>query len=247
MSGIDYELTYFDTTAQLAEDPSFPSAGAQSLASSNVAASLDVSAADLNTTFLFKTDDVDITDVSASDILYAIDYNDAGVVKWPEIAIGNATINSGGTNTAVAAAGTDNIKNDFVRFMAFKMLGSLSKTDIFNNESVLVADMESRNAEIQGNVRGLLALSGTTASPLDNSDEGNTNVVKHLLEQTIAGGEHSRFRDDYTGSVGDFTRFVFKSGDSLKLRVVYSPKQDQPVSGLNAIGTQSYTITLNLN
>ncbi len=245
---VNYELDYFYTTAQLQEDPTFPSAAAQTLPSSTVAASLDVSAADLNTTFLFKTDDVDVTDVSGTDILYAIDYTDAGDVKWPEIAIGNATINSGGTNTEVAAAGTDNIKNDFIRFMASQMLGSLSKTDIFNNESVLVADMVSRNAEIRTNIRNLLLQSGTAASPLDNSSTpAAANVVKHLLEQTIANGEHSRFRDDYTDSVGEFTRFVFKSGDTIKLRVVYSHVNNQPVAGLNTIGTQSYTITLNLN
>lgn len=247
MSSIEYVLAYLDTTAQLTEDPSFPTATAQSLPASTVAASLDVSASDFDNTFLFKTDDADVNDVSGSDIQYAIDYT-GGVVNWPEIAIANATIDSGGTNTAGADAGTNNIKNDFIRFMAFKMLGTVvDKTDLFNNESALVADMVSRNAQIQTGIRDKLASSGTTASPLDNSSEGNANVVKHLLEQTFNAGEAGRFKDDFGSGPDSFTRFKFKSGDSLKIRVVYSPALDQPVSGLNAIGTQSYTITLNLN
>ena len=268
MSNVNFVLEYLDVSG-INLGTSLTQATADGTASftSNAGATISLAASLLNDVFIFQTDASDVTDAIVDDIKYGV--NNASS-NWPsvaDLAYSSAVV---GTNAIVGTAANEanTIAFDLVRSHVKDVFGFAGATDFVSNEEDMRDAVVAVNSDIRDTIVTLLASSGSADTPVtDSTTDGSGNVTRALIEQlaadsdgrkrlTVAGTDEagansmvptSGNRVQSAGGV-DFFKFMFIPGDSLKIRVTYSPKSTEstPITGLGTIQDRSYTIQLNL-
>jgi hypothetical protein len=253
MSNVDFVIEHLAVASSLTVDPSMATGTATLSADAN--ATMTMSASDFDSIFFFAGDSIDLDNVAADDIKYAVDSS-----SWPSITISGASVDE--ADRANSDAGSDQaIKHDLVRHIAQDVFGVANSADFFNNEAELVSDVANRDSGLKSSFASKLDAAGTKAVPLDNGTNTAANVVKSLIEQMANAGVYDRMTNsdgellessnlDETADATSGLKYYnlkFKAGDTIKVKVTYSPASATPLTGAGDIGDHSYTIVITLN
>jgi hypothetical protein len=168
-----------DLETMLGLDPSYGTFNDYDFVSSKSVCNLDVSATKFNDVFLFRSKDA-LLNSTEPDMEYACNsdnwhYDNAAMYTTP-IPISHAEV-----NTSLLVGGTSNnnnitenqIKFDLIRHIAKEITGGYASSDVFANETELIAGVESEDANIDTSIRTKLN-NGLSVGGFDVS--GNTVV-----------------------------------------------------------------------
>jgi len=238
MSAMDFILSdfIFNVTLDLSGvlDTSTPS-----IADASSNATLQIRLSDVSGVFMFRTDATDLTDLPASDILYATD-----ATKWlstmnaaDALTMTNPVITSDVNGTIPDAK--MGVKHDFVRYLAFSLFNTALATDLFNNETDLVTSVRTAFTSVNTQIIDKI----TAANAKTNADTGISNVCRELMLQ-IAKTRPERFANLVIGT-GEAVPVPLMLGDSIRFNVNVSPATGQAnLTGVTAFGARSYGIKL---
>jgi hypothetical protein len=211
----------------------------QGLPDVSAVATIDISASDFSDVFKITIDSSDIDDLSANDVIY--DVSDA---TFPSISYSSATVTSGKVNSTYT---DQSLKKDLVRSIAKAITGGYAASDIFSNESLLLADVVDHDASFSEAFSTILADVSSSTYPAVTDI---LSTAKNLLAVTL-GVESRRntlFADisNATQSGGSITvPLAFVAGDKLVVRIKYDPANDHPNS--TNVTSRTYKVVLNLN
>jgi len=250
MTTYHIEAFDFEFTAEL--DPTIHREDAGVL-SANSTAELNVTETDISAWLRFKTDAVDINDLTnLDDLVFKTNSN-----AWPVDYYANAFTVAEDGNRALPGNsfnGLDHtVEYDRVRWIARDVFANgdvagAFGVDLFNNESALRADIKSFDTNILGQIKTKIAAANGL---LMNNTNANQNIGRAVLLHALNNAT-DRFTnaDLLTNSDRDdagFYPFSFKAGDSIILKVNYVPKKaSEPITGLNDVSEHSYLYKLNV-
>jgi hypothetical protein len=234
-----FELVGLDTSLNLDVSASYEDEIIQQgLPDVSAVAIIDISASEFSDVFKITIDSSDIDDLSANDVLY--DVSDA---TFPDISYSLATVTTGKINSSYT---DQSLKKDMVRSLAKAITGGYAASDIFSNESLLLADVVELDASFSEAFSTLLADVSSSTYPTVTDI---LSTAKNLLAVTL-GVETRRntlFADisNATQSGGSITvPLVFVAGDKLIVRINYNPATDHPNN--TNVTSRSYKVVLNL-
>jgi len=256
---INFYLQGLNEILTLSESANIPSYQLDDI-SSNATITLTngVTAAELQNTFFYRTDEPIILD--ASYVSYYVD-----TTKWSNY---NQTLNPwNGIVTVNPYVQGDNVGKDFLRDLAKQLFGTHLGVDMFTNEQAVYADISSRCDTVATTIITLLQsidVSGTDTGlgqELDdsgryfNDNTSQSNISRELFNTMITNAPQ-RFADvsgsRYNAVEDGFYKIPFVNGDSIsfKLTMFPSTEQDDAVptrgAGTAALKARSYTVTLNV-
>lgn len=201
MSNVDFTLRGLDTEVNLTTTPEYPEVPVTSAILHHYVIKQDISAADLNNIFWFKTTDPDLTTTEgADDMAFAVIKENwvkgtngvgAGAIDFSfSDAVPDDGRDQGGTNDLKEDVG-NYVKNSFLKEigvsrLARQITGGYNNSDIFVNESELVAQYVTLDASVNTTIRNdKLGNGGTFAVPLANDSSGNTNITRELVNYCL--------------------------------------------------------------
>ena len=251
-------LTAFENTKQLTSSATVPLQTSSFSSDAIVTLNTSVSAADLQNTFFFRSDDPILSD--ASFVYYYVDSS-----KWLGF---NDTLNpKNGVVTTNEYVLNDTIGKDFIRHLAAGLFGTYLGADLFTNEDVVNADINIKCDEIATNISNKIAaldLSSGTFTDLIADVSGNKylpdntseeNLGREMFNQLITAAP-SRFVGinnlatgyTYNGVDDGYYKMPIVAGDSITFKVVLQPADGQSAAVLTG-GTateRAYKVTLNV-
>jgi hypothetical protein len=242
-----------------------------------------ISTINLRDMFRFQTDGISVGDVTDTDTKYFIDQIKFAEIFSVENNYGNGQengkriLNPSNINldnkreNFNAITGLDNnnniqgrsqnlIRSDFVRYLAYKLTGSINNTDLFLNENELISDLGEKGYNIHYNhIVPIFQSAGTLLNPLTNSDSSDSNIVRSVLGQ-MASNESSKTRFNASNLVtvnginsaeysikttNEHQPVMFQDGDILEFKYVIFPQNNQEViTGVERFGARTYNIKI---
>ena len=267
VTGYVFEL--FQADISLTEDPSFALAtfgGGATFDKVDAVATYDVASTVFNSLFYITVDSSDIDDTAVNDVRFSIDDSFTNPFTGG-IAFSDATVQSGNTNVRYA---DQVLKKDVVRHIAKEVTGGYGVADIFSNETALLDDVVSRDADIHTQlssvieeIRGADGVTVDGIADIDNLDKKRFYQIAHTLFGIIVNdpsGRQSTLYEDLSNasynvdgnglpSESVTIPLKFKAGDAIALHISYDPSSS-PVAGdgmgSNTISNRSYKILLRL-
>ncbi len=202
---------------------------------SDATATLSVPAADLSGVFWFQTDSTDFeNETAAADLRFACASGNLSQINF-----GNAVVPAADIVSIGSIAADKPIKQDIANWCTRLVLGT-GGADLLDNEEELVADILSKDTQLETSMKALLDLyGGTTASPRNNDPDGtsvdsvtteNNNYARQVLLSGLANNATEvidRINTEITARggaarvVADFMPINFVAGDTLVLYAVY--------------------------
>jgi hypothetical protein len=248
----------------------------QGTISTEAPTALDVSAtavfyaktSDLKNVFQFQTDAINIDDLSSNDMKFYVN-----MTSWPEYLVLNpanamldqpssanaiASVNSGGSPYA---ANKMLVKHDFVRYLALQLFNTYHGADIFNNQSEIVSDIETKcgggaegaswfdisaalhNVDSQVGTSPYLLTDASGRKFMTIADTSSDNLCRELFDQ-IANYSTERLAGIAGSPLEQSVPLM--DGDSINFKLTVAPAegQEEVVPGTSVIGTRSYAIKL---
>jgi hypothetical protein len=201
MSNIDFTLRGLDTEVSLTVTPEYPEVPITSAILHHYVIKQDISAADLNNIFWFKTTDPDLTTTEGVDDMAFAVIKENWVKGIDGVGTNSVDFSfsdtvpadgrdQGGVNALSEEIGTY-VKNSFLKEigvsrLARQITGGYNNSDIFVNESELVAQYVTLDASVNTTIRNeKLGNGGTFASPLANDSSGHTNITRELVNYCL--------------------------------------------------------------
>jgi hypothetical protein len=258
MSSVNLVLTAFESTQQLTSSATVPQQTSTFTSDATITLTTDVSAADLQNTFFFRSDDPILSD--ASFVYYYVDSS-----KW--VGFNNTLNPKNGTVTTNEYVLNDAIGKDFIRHLAAGLFGTYLGADLFTNEDAVNADINTKCDEIATNISDKISaldlssgdfggliddVSGKKYLPDNTSEE---NLGREMFNQLITA-DPSRFVGindlttgyTYNGVDDGFYKMPIVAGDSITFKVILQPDISQNTTILTG-GTateRAYKVTLNV-
>jgi hypothetical protein len=202
----------------------------------NATATVDISLNTVMTMFQFKTDSDDITDETATDILYKTVYATSADPLGIDLDT-NAVVTS-------SAIDTDAINNhvtyDFVRYLASKLFNTHLGVDLFYNEESLRTTL---NADFKIAFNTVL----NTLNDEGEKDNSDSTPAKSILDQIIAS-DPDRLQDITSLSVGEnWYKVPLAVNDKLYFLLTVSAAENQHnLTSVETIDDRVYLIEATL-
>jgi hypothetical protein len=255
---VNLVLTAFENTTQLTSSATIPNQTASFSSDAIVTLNTSVSAADLQNTFFFRSDDPILSD--ASFVYYYVDPS-----KWLGF---NDTLNpKNGVVTTNQYVANDTIGKDFIRHLAAGLFGTYLGADLFTNEDVVNADIETKCDEIatiiSNKITALNFVGGTFGDLIDDvnskkylpDNTSEENLGREMFNQLITAAPN-RFVGinnlttgyTYNGVDDGYYKMPIVAGDSITFKVVLKPADGQSTA-VQTGGTATdriYKVTLNV-
>jgi hypothetical protein len=244
---------YFDAAATPDVSGNFPNK-AEILVSKTVVQEL----------FQYWTDSIDMTDVSANDILYRVYYNAADSSNAPlsSLFVSGAIVTATAPNTNPYNLNRRYLPQDYLRFLALRLFNTTKGVDLFANETQVLMSVDER-CKVALNAR-LSALTGETPGAIarDRSDfkvtmdvtspDGPSTIIAGTLDTTANPSkkilrqimQNDAQRLDLTGAAfgadasGNWYKMPFVAGDKLYFPITITSPTDQD----DLVGPRSVTI-----
>jgi hypothetical protein len=248
---------YFDAAATPDVSGNFPNK-AEILVSKTVVQEL----------FQYWTDSIDMTDVSANDILYRVYYNAADSSNAPlsSLFVSGAIVTATEPNTNPYNLNRRYLPQDYLRYLALKLFNTTKGVDLFANETEVLMSVDVR-CKVALNAR-LSALTGETPGAIarDRSDfkvtmnvtspdgpgtiiagtlDTTANPSKKILRQIM---QNDPQRLDLTGAAfdsdasGNWYKMPFVAGDKLYFPItITSPANQSLLVGPRSVNIDERT------
>ena len=214
--------------------------------------------------FQYWTDSIDMTDVSANDILYRVYYNAADSSNAPlsSLFVSGAIVTATAPNTNPYNLNRRYLPQDYLRFLALRLFNTTKGVDLFANETQVLMSVDER-CKVALNAR-LSALTGETPGAIarDRSDfkvtmdvtspDGPSTIITGTLDTTANPSkkilrqimQNDAQRLDLTGAAfgadasGNWYKMPFVAGDKLYFPITIT----SPVNQDDLVGPRSVTI-----
>ena len=214
--------------------------------------------------FQYWTDSIDMTDVSANDILYRVYYNAADSSNAPlsSLFVSGAIVTATAPNTNPYNLNRRYLPQDYLRFLALRLFNTTKGVDLFANETQVLMSVDER-CKVALNAR-LSALTGETPGAIarDRSDfkvtmdvtspDGPSTIIAGTLDTTANPSkkilrqimQNDAQRLDLTGAAfgadasGNWYKMPFVAGDKLYFPITIT----SPVNQDDLVGPRSVTI-----
>jgi len=213
--------------------------------------SINASISAFKALFQFQGDSIDIDNVDATDLQYYI-----YPANWSAVnPMNNGTVTTGRVSTSGRATSLGD--QDFVAYLALKLLGSGDLVDLFNNEAALISNLDSLGATAATNVYNTLISYGVSGS---NGSLVGTAGSKYLTNATAAASNPVR---SVMGAInaqdparlglafisGNIIQSVpFLSGDSFSYQLTVGAATGQnSLTSVAAIPARTYLVRFVLN
>ena len=181
ISGYVFEISSFDVSATLQQDPTFDTSIQQGFGFEDVSAIaiLDVSLSEFNSLFSLQTDSDDLDDLSANDLKYGFNVNAYNIFN--DISFSHATVVEKMVNSYYQ---DQEIYNDFVRNLAYQITGGYAAADIFTNEEDLINGVKDLDFIYQNLFNNLIneLVTDTNGSTFSISPEYNYSDVQEITD-----------------------------------------------------------------
>lgn len=256
-----YAFEFADVSAAMNQDPSFSIAIEDQFAAdvSAVAVLPDISASNLDGFITLKTDSRTPENPEAAtfaldtSILYSA-LSDGTSTTQPALSYSDAVVEIQSINSV---ATSNQIKHDVVRSLAFQITGGYAASDIFNNESALVADVASLNGTIDDAIADSLnsyitSKGGATDIDASGGTEPFDKVLKNLFTVVVNNTTRgTALLDDLSANSSSdnletSAHLKFAAGDVITFRVVYHPAVTTFATNNATINPRSYRVVLPL-
>lgn len=255
MTAIDFVLEGLESSFSMSSSGTLEGAAAPTLTTDAVA-TVEVPVSVFTNIFKYKSDSLDVDDVDATDIQYYVYKSGwSGDVITP----GEAVLESG---AILAGADLNNLKHDFVRYLAVKLFNTHHGVDLFSNEAALLSNIVSQGLLVNGSIRDHLDLADVNKAGLTgdagsryqtNAETGATNFSRVLLQQMMhTSNGKSRFAAiaAQPADANAIRSIPFHVGDSVSFKLTVNPNTDQqkltnPNSETQLEG-RTYKIKMNL-
>jgi len=257
-----YAFEFADVSATMSLDPSFSIALEDQLVAdvSAVAVLPDISASSLDGFITLKTDsrtpenpEAATFDLDTS-ILYAALSNNQSTTQ-PALLYSDAEVEFQSINSV---ATSNQIKHDVVRGLAFQITGGYGASDIFNNESALVADVVTINGTLNTAIAASLTSYinskpyGATDIDVSGGTEPFDKVLKNLFTVVVNNTTRGTAlladlsANSTSGNLETDAPLKFAAGDVITFRVVYHPAVTTFATNGATINPRSYRVVLPL-
>ena len=254
---VNFVLSAFENSFQLSTAATIPSQTLSLTTDATLTLTASASAATLQETFFFRTDDP-IT-IDASFVSYYTD-----TTKW---AAAQSTLNpKNGTVTSNGYVASDNVSKDFIRDLAKQLFGTYLGADMFTNEDSVVTDINSKCDGVAVALMTLLnsidktvgtngSLSTDSAGSKFLKDVSSSdNISRELLNQIMAAAP-TRFVDiktnyKYNETEDGFYRMPILTNDTITFKLTLSPAAGQLAAvptGLATMNSRTYTVILHVS
>ena len=163
-------------------------------------------------------------------------------------------------NTINDLSGQNLIRYDFVKYLAFKLTGTVHGVDLFKNEAEVVQELGKSGYNLYDeHILPVFNTSGTPTIPLSDLNKGNTNITRHLLGQMADSAIHrERFKtgtpltvngvvsNDYSLRATYLPQPVMiVDGDKFVFELVINPNENQhEVTSVEQLTKRTYRIAL---
>jgi hypothetical protein len=203
--------------------------------------------------FQYWTDSIDMTDVSANDILYRVYYNAADSSNAPlsSLFVSGAIVTATAPNTNPYNLNRRYLPQDYLRFLALRLFNTTKGVDLFANEVEVLMSVDER-CKVALNAR-LSALTGETPGAIarDRSDfkvtmdvtspDGPATIIAGTLDTTANPSkkilrqimQNDAQRLDLTGAAfgadasGNWYKMPFVAGDKLYFPITITSPANQ--------------------
>ena len=89
------------------------------------------------------------------------------------------------------ASGQNLVRVDYLKYLAYKLTGTVKGVDLFNNENVILSNLGKSGFELHyENIINVFNNSGTRANPLTDSTASVTNLSRHIINQMMLNPIH---------------------------------------------------------
>lgn len=218
----------------------------QQIVSSDATARIYVDLATFRSIFQFQTDASDIDSFKgATDIQYKTVSN---------VLTGDTSHNLNPMNAVVERGFTDSqaydkdhlcVRHDFVRHIAKVVFNTEKAVDMFENETELVEDLMYLGNTTHDNIVEAIS----NANGKLESDTGDSNLVKKLLDQLLDLAPERFYASDDSSTINDTVEFQsvpFIPNDTIRFKYTINPKDKDVVTGLPKPTLKTYEIVLHL-
>ena len=255
MATIDFVLEGLESSFSMSSSGTLAGADTPTL-STDAVATVQVPVSVFTSIFKYKSDSVDVDDVHADDIQYYVYKSGwSGNVITP----GEAVLES---NAILPGADLNNLKHDFVRYLAVKLFNTHHGVDLFNNETALLSNIVSQGLLVNNSIRDHLDLADVNNAGLTgdavpryqtNASTGPSNFSRVLLQQmmnTSTGKSRFAAIAAQPADANAIRSIPFIDGDSVSFKLTVNPNTDQqkltsPSSDIQLQG-RTYKIKMNL-
>jgi hypothetical protein len=268
MSNVDIVLSDLSFSVQMLTEAAMDTKLPPDLYDVSAIAVFTISTDVMKNVFQFRTDSLDIDNIEGTDIRYYVDMG-----QWPSDLVINPAnaaldypIYSSGA-IAVQSYNEDQfdstqmmVKHDYIRYLALQLFGSHDATDIFNNETELITNLEEiGDGSVPGHVWYDISYAlhrvSTTGSNMDLTTDPYTgqlsmtnaittpdNLCREMFLQ-IAAVTPERLQNVQETSYPQ--SLLFQEGDSINFKVtIHAAENQHLLTGVNPIPSRTYQIKL---
>tara|TARA_B100000424_G_C22933678_1_gene496722 strand:- start:624 stop:1562 length:939 start_codon:yes stop_codon:yes gene_type:complete len=264
MSNVTFTLRGLDTEVGLFRTVEYPQVPEPADIQHHYVVSQDISAADLNSVFWFRTTNPELTTTEGADDMEFATISSNWVQGGSDVVYSEYVPSDGLTaNNSIAEVVSNYMKNTILKDLGVcrlsrQITGGYNNSDIFVNESELVAQYATLDTSVNNLLRTKLDAAGVISTPLANNTQDNTNITRelvnyclgsstpetvHRIHQMISDASGGAFATDVNNvspgaydATNIWVPFTFKDGDVLSFQLKY--KVDQIVKD----GTTSQVI-----
>ncbi len=251
---VNFVLSAMNSFIQLSTSSVIPNYSQSFTSDATITLNTGVAASVLQNTFFFRTDTAITTD--ASFVYYYVD-----TTQWSNKNTTLSARNGIVTNNSYVTGDTGG--KDFLRDLARQLFGTYLGADLFTNEDMVVADINSKFDTVATNIESLLLTidkaSGTFGGISTDSsgnkylkdDVSTSNISRELLNQlmTVAPARFVDIKTNYGTMFDGFYKMPILAGDSISFKVTISPAVNQMVAvptASAALTNRIYTVILNV-